>query len=563
MNYFKFCGFILCLCFISCQHSETHNETILRAEKLLFSSPDSAYQLLDSIQHPKKMPKADYAAWCLNYTHARYKTDKGIPSDSVMLQVAINYYDNSSLKKQCGTAWYLMGCIYKNLNKRKEAMLALKQAEFLLNETTEENIKGLVNFKIGSLYLQDELFTESLKYYKKSLHNFIISKDKRYQAYAYRVIADMYVQFNYPFNSVMRYTDLAIKLAKEDGDSINYYNNITRKGELLYDTDYYRSKELLLQGFRFEHSQKSDNAAFLAYIYSKIHKPDSAEYYLKIAQSDKYSQNKTLIYLVKALIEKEKGNHPAAFTELKKAYNYRDSLSRSNISDQLHRIDLQYDLNEKEKARIKLEIDNQNKFIVIILLFILVLSAAVIILLIKNQLKKKQAEHEKKQAEDKVKQAVLLKEKQELEFKVQVKQFENNKKKELLRSKLQSLMENTLRFNQLKMVAADPDKQTDFIKEISTQFILSENEWEQYIDEINQLFDGEIKNLKTQFKDLTEADLIVISLICMEMDIANCCSLLNTDSNTIYMRRKRIKKHIGLDKEVDLEEWIHQHIIIG
>jgi len=404
MNYIKFCGIIFCLCLISCQHSETHNETIFRAERLLFSSPDSAYQLLNSIRYPEKMPKADYAAWCLNYTHVRYKTDKEIAPDSVKLQVAINYYDNSRLMRQCGTAWYLMGCIYIKLNKRKEAMLALKQAEFLLNETTEENIKGMVNFDIGFIYMKDELFTESLKYYKKSLKNFILSKDKRYQAYAYRAIANIYVQFNYPLQTVIRYTDLAIRMAKEGGDSVNYYNNITRKGELLYDTDYYRSKELLLQGFRFEHSQKSDNAAFLAYIYTKINKPDSADYYLKIAQSDKYSQNKTLIYLVKALIEKEKGNHPAAFKELVKAYNYRDSLSQANILDQLKRIDKQYDLNRKDAENAALKIDNRNNVIAITLLIILVLGAAVIILLIKNQQKKKQAEHAKKEAEHEKKQ---------------------------------------------------------------------------------------------------------------------------------------------------------------
>jgi len=545
MNYFKLLGAILCLCFASCQHRNTNNETILRSEKLLQISPDSAYQLLHSIQHPELMPKADYATWCLNYTHAQYKLSKEIKSDSI-IQVAINYYDNSNLKKQCGTAWYLLGCINIDLHKKKEAMYALKQAELNLNEITEENVKGLVNFKIGDLYVQDELFRESLIYYKKSLHDFILTKDKRYQAYAYSAIADMYNQLKYPPQTVINYIGLAINLAKEAGDTFNYYNNISRKGELMYNTDYYHSKELLLQGFKFIPSQRWEYAAYLSYIYSKLHRQDSVGYYLKIAQQDKYCTNKTLTYLVEAYVDRDNGNHTKAFEDLEKVYNYRDSISQMNILNQLYRIDKQYDLNQKEIENATLKIDNRNKFIAIMLLIILVLGSVVIIMSIVNQQKKKQADH--------------LKVQQQLEYEVQVKLIENNQKKELLMSKLQNRIENTLRFNQLKMVSTTPEKQANFIKEISNQFILSEKEWQYYIDEINHLFDGKIINFKTQFKDLTQADLIVISLICLKIDITNCCSLLNMSINTMYVRRKRIKKHIGLGKEVDLEEWVHQNI---
>ena len=545
MNYFRLLGVVLCLCFVSCQHRNTNNETILRAEKLLQISPDSTYQLLHSIQQPELMPKADYAAWCLNYIHAQYKLYKKIKSDS-LIQVAINYFDNSNLKKQCGTAWYLLGCINIDLHKKKEAMHALKQAELNLNETTEENIKGLVNFNIGNLYMQDELFKESLKYFKKSLHDFILTKNKHYQAYAYRAIADMYNQLKYPPQTAINYLNLAINLAKEAGDTVNYYNNISRKGELMYNTDYSHSKELLLQGFKFIPSQRWEYAAYLSYIYSKLHRQDSVSYYLKIAQQDKYCTNKTLTYLVEAYLDRDNGNHTKAFEDLEKVYNYRDSISQMNILNQLYRIDKQYDLNQKETENASLKIDNRNKVIAITLLIILVLSASVVILFILNLQKKKQAE--------------FSKEKQQLKFEVQLKQIENNQKRELLMSKLQSRIENTLRFNQLKLVTTTPEKQADFIKEISTQFILSEKEWQYYIDEINHLFDGKIISFKTKFEDLTQADFIVISLICLKIDITNCCSLLNMSASTMYTRRKRIKKHIGLGKEVDLEEWVHQNI---
>lgn len=242
MNYFKLCGIIVTgLLVVSCQPRYTKNETILRAESLLFSATDSAFRLLSSVQHPEKLPIADYAAWCLNYTHAKYKLHKVITSDS-LIRIPVNYYKHSKLKIQIGTTYYLLGCINQNLHKNKDAMEAFKQAEDILMETNEDKLKGLVDFNMGYICMQDELSNQSLTYFRKSLKYFYLSKDKIYQAYAYRAISDMYFELDYPFDSVMHFSDLALKLSKEARDSVNYYRILSRQGELLYNKDYKRAK---------------------------------------------------------------------------------------------------------------------------------------------------------------------------------------------------------------------------------------------------------------------------------------------------------------------------------
>ena len=367
----------ICLLCLSCKPLTTKNETILRADSCMFSAPDKAFRILSNMHHPEKLSIEDYAAWCLNYSHARYKMKIEIKSDSTIL-IAVNYYRNSRLKKQSGTSLYLLGCIDKNLNKKKEAMESFKMAGDILKETNEENIKGFVYFNIGCLYIQDDLFNESLQYFKKSLVSFKRSNDKRYQAYAFRAIADACNHLNFPFKKIIYNTDLAIKLSKEAGDSVNYFMNISRKGELLYNRDYLNSKELLLQGFKFLPLQRPEYAAFLSFIYSKLNRWDSAEYYLKVAQEDKLNANKTLICLVKAYISKAVGNNNQAFLDLEKAYTVRDSISQQSILNQLYRIDKQYDLNKEEAENASLKIDNRNKLIAISLLIILVLLAVVI-----------------------------------------------------------------------------------------------------------------------------------------------------------------------------------------
>jgi len=94
---------VLVVLFNSCRSDYTENKTILKAEELLDASPDSACSLLISIKHPEQLPKADYAAWCLQYTYAQDRLHKEIKSDS-LIQIAINYYSSGNLAKYSGTA---------------------------------------------------------------------------------------------------------------------------------------------------------------------------------------------------------------------------------------------------------------------------------------------------------------------------------------------------------------------------------------------------------------------------------------------------------------------------
>jgi len=126
----KYIGFIFpvlfSVFFISCQTEYTKNKTILHADAVMLTYPDSAFRLLKSISHPEKLSKADYAAWCLQYSYAQYKLYQDVTSDSI-IHIAVNYYENSRLQKQSGTAYYLLGRILLNNNKNKEAMYTLKK----------------------------------------------------------------------------------------------------------------------------------------------------------------------------------------------------------------------------------------------------------------------------------------------------------------------------------------------------------------------------------------------------------------------------------------------------
>ena len=73
MRSFKIIFGVLVIVFMyACEADYTNNVQILKAESVLYEYPDSAYTILKSISNPEKLSRADYAAWCLHFTHAQY-----------------------------------------------------------------------------------------------------------------------------------------------------------------------------------------------------------------------------------------------------------------------------------------------------------------------------------------------------------------------------------------------------------------------------------------------------------------------------------------------------------
>ena len=529
--------------FCACGTRYTNHSVIIQAESLLNEHPDSAYKLLSSITNPEQLPEPDYAAWCLHYTHAQYKLYMDIKSDS-LIKIAVDYYANTKLRKYSGTSYYLLGCISELLNQKQKAILSYKNAYLALKGTKEFNIFGLTNLNMGYVYVQDRNYYQANICFKKSLELFNISRNKKYQISSCLEVSNMSLQLDAPFDTVMYYSNKALKICKEINDTILLYHIISRQGEMLYDKDQRIAIDNLLQGFNYRPELRIRNASFLAYLYSEINKPDSALFYLQIANKEKGGRELEILKdLTNSAVSEKNGDFRKAYYSFENAFLRQDTIFREKLKSQLYRIDKQFDLSEKEKENAELKIANRTKIIWIAVLIIFVLLILVVFQLVHIHHKKKQAEMELKQ--------------QKTEFELKEKELVNNKKKELLLSNLQQRMDMTIRFNKLQQSFYEPQKQTDFIELITNQIILTKTEWENYIKEANSIFDNKIDYLSKTYKELTETDLIVIVLIALGLDISDSCVLLNMSKETIYKRRKRIKNRLNID--VDLEEWIIQN----
>jgi hypothetical protein len=511
-------------------------------------SPDSAYKILTSIKNPVKLSEADYAAWCLHYTHAQYKLYYEIKSDS-LIKNAVNYYINTDLDEYSGIAYYLLGCVMEIKKNSKEAMYAYKEADRFLDKSTNYNTKGLVKYRIGYLFLADEYLSESELYINESITYFKKANNNTYLYYAYRTKAELLYLQNSNLYNTLQVANISESLSLQNKDTSFYMNVQVFKGKVLLQPNPLQAKKYLLLAFNgLPYDQKS-TAPLLAYAYSKLNMPDSARYYSKYYSLNQLDNNSEFLHKVaNAYLTKCEGKQDSAFQYFEEAYNLRENIYKQNIKEQLIRIDKQYDLSKKEAEKAKLEITLQKNVILIAFLSILVLTAIVILLFITNINKKRRANY--------------IIEKQKLELEIKTKKAENDKKLNNLILNLHHKIDNTLQLKKLQSNLAKTERKEEFIADITRQSTLTDKEWKYYIEQANELFEGKIFELKAEYPNLTNSDLIVISLICLGIDLTSSILLLDyANANTMYIRRNRIKSHLGLDKTEDLEKWIHLYIV--
>jgi hypothetical protein len=539
--------FVFVLLFVSCKPTYTTNPQILEAETLMFSSPDSAYKLLCSIKKPQQLPEADYAAWCLHYTHARYKLYIDEKSDS-LIRFASNYYQKNGPDKYAGTALYLQGCLTLIKNKNTIAMNYYKKAIDYLEHTQEYDITGLSYLNIGFIYIKNELYNEPNKYLNTAIKLFKITNNKKYIYFSYRLLAEVSYKIKQPIKITFRYLNCAEKLANANNDQSFNDEIQSFKGKVLVDSNIVESKSYLLQAFQKIKNKNNVVTGYLSYIYSQENNFDSARYYYNYVNVyDSTALNKFFYETINLYLSKSKKDYKSAFFHCEKAFDLREEMFKKENKELLVRMDKQYDLSKKEAERAKLEIENREKIIVISILSVLILVGLLIHLQVRNR--------------NKLKQKHLLLEQQTLKHELENKKHENSQNIALLQANILNKIENTLKFKRLQIGLINKGKLDEFQNEITQQSIFSESDLHFYMHEADKLFNSNISKLQTEFPQLTTNDLIVISLICLGIDLNNCCILLSISLNTLYVRRKRLKVHLCLDKNVNLDQWLVSKIV--
>ena len=165
-NILWFC--LLVLPFTGCREGKGTAATLMEAEALMYTLPDSALQILEAIPQPEQLTGQTQADYALLLTQARSRCRITATSDS-LIRIATDYYRHSDDNAHKAKAFLYLGDVYMDMQNNVEAMKALKQAETMI-EFCETNITPLIYSSLGYLNRRSANYELALVYYKKALN---------------------------------------------------------------------------------------------------------------------------------------------------------------------------------------------------------------------------------------------------------------------------------------------------------------------------------------------------------------------------------------------------------
>lgn len=521
----------------------TNNATILQAEALLNSSPDSAWQLLETIPKPNKLPERDYAAWCLMHEHARYKCDDTITSDS-LIQIATNYYDQTDDDTHAGLAWYVCGVILMDLKNEQASILCLKKAEMRLKNTSEIRTLGLVYYSIGILLQKDRSLSSAMDAYKKSLHCFeksdTIGVDLHYVYAAMGTLLSSGMQND----TLCDYFHKAQYYALQSGDTTSY--DMNRAIECMSMLKNRSPKEVICDiRPAYNHFYFDTWAYCLGQAYNDLHQYDSVKPYLSSLKN--HGDSLPYFYL-KSQYERNLGQAKQALDDLFQAYALREKDTERQAQAQAYRINKRYDLEREQERAMALTIDKQRLYLWVSALTIGVILLVVLALWLVLRSHQERARHALKQLKTEA-------EMERLQTEVRAK-----------RSYLRELLIQKLEVTQELQVAKIQKRYTvtnepDWVRQLlSANTFTTPTQWKVFITQFNTLYNNALDVLPKRYPLLTDGDLVAIGLFSLEFNITQTCILLNRAKQSIYSRRVLIKHHLGVPLDTDLEAWSVQMI---
>ena len=160
------CCFLV-LFFTGCQNRKATAPILKEAEALMYTSPDSALQILEAIPQPEQLTGQEQADYALLLTQARSRNRITATSDS-LIRIATDYYQDSNDNARKAKAFLYLGDVYMDMQKFPEAVVSLKEAANIVDDT-EVSVQSLVYGNLGYLNRKSGNYVLAFDYYQKAL----------------------------------------------------------------------------------------------------------------------------------------------------------------------------------------------------------------------------------------------------------------------------------------------------------------------------------------------------------------------------------------------------------
>lgn len=550
---YKNCGFIFILCtvFSACNlNGNKAKETLSRAEILLEQNPKEALQILNNGIDPKNLDKEAYNKYILLHIQAKDKALEDITNDTLIFETQ-RYYEEKGEMENIAIASLYSGYILAARGNTQMAMSTYLNAETHAKESSNNALKGLIEFYIGDLYQNQLLSDEAIIRYRQAILYFNKAGKYKNEIIAYdKIGSNLLMKGN--TDSSFYYYNKGLSLAKVHNDSTEQAFIIRNMGFALGSIG---ERDQARAYFRHSIPYLSDNEEVarnylnIAYSFDEEQNKDSTLFYINksltlIKGHDNHPLKLILFQLLAKTAEKDK-NYQQALTDYKEYAALLKKMLKGTNNQIILDIQKKYDFELIQNENNSLLIQRRIVFLIIVLLFILILIMGLVFY-------RKRAKYKAALA------AAHLKIFQMQEMADNIDEKENSFRKVLFQH-FDILKKVALLKTELK--GEEKKHGQKLLKKVNEIVYNQENlDWNKLFDIMNQLYKGIPDTIRKKYPQLDEIEIRICCLEYAGLSNNEIAVILEFSINTIQMKKSVIRKKLEIEGYGNIVEFFHKNL---
>ena len=534
----------------SCSGAPHYDNRLVAVDTLLNDNANSgkALEQLSSINPSELSSQSDRAFYGLLATQARYKCYITATSDSDINR-ALDYYQHHGNEKDKLIRSYIYhGAVMEELGKPDTAMLSYKRAELEALENRDIFNVGYARLRMGVLYNEHHAYDgRDIEKFEQALDCFKATNNIDYQIVCLHILGANYRQTN--SDKAKRAINQAIALAREKQDTSNIITGIGELLQLYFMLDSNKTAYQLLQQTKaldpngiYRSGNNLLNYRF-ANIYSAVGMPDSAMYFLQLAQNQDQSAKGQIQYL-EALsnIAKAKGD---SITYLK-LINECNNLTFSSIKDPSI-LNIMYAENAIDQEYAQKEEAKQRKAFAIVASVILALLALALLFYRRSHRYDKLVLELKDQSQSQMNDLTGL------QGNISEMKINDERLKGFIASNMGMMRE------MIEACYHEPNNRiAENMKRIVKFQDSNRDNWVKLYDYIDLEHNNIMTRTRQQYPQLNDRDLLLLALTSMGFSYIQTAIIMGySNATSVSVIKQRLAKKMGLD--CSLNEYIEQY----
>ena len=529
--YSIFCLVVLTM-LTSCRKKSV-DDLLTEASECIYDRMDTANVILDEIPNPEQLQGEQQARYCRmkaecvgNIFAEWHKADS---LSRIALAHSRQMTDTTNLMGDL----FASGRINMNLRQFDKAIEFYTECVDLAVCWRKSRYAAYANWALSGCYVDLNDYSRAMQYAKEAITN-LDSSDTLLISRYYDHIAQTYVRMEQPDSAMLYYAKALDGYISKEHYRVSFiYSDISKLQ--LSNESYGMAMDYIDKALKFRKSRKDISVFNLtkALIFMAVNNQDSTKIYLQRAiESSENDFIAIAAYRYLADSYKITGDNEQAYYKLQNHYDLfkgkERSLSDADLTHKYQKSVLQNENNELKLAK-------RDREVYLLTIALLILAVSVVLWLFYQKEKKKKALREQLFREQSLRDQARIAEKENQLLKQENELIQ-------LKEKAAGMRESLFRKMSVsdKIPSLDSDNNRD--SESNRRISLTEQDWTELIQTVDNTYNGFVSRLKKEYPDLSPEDIGFCCLVKINVSMQDLADIYCISKAGITKRKTRMKK---------------------